>query len=295
MSDELTLDSSNEGFDKEQQRQAASKISDEQLKKLALQHSKKEGTFKRPSETIDLPSKGMLYDLTNPLSSGQIELYHPTARDEDILMTSSKIKKGTVIDDFISALIASPINYDDLLVGDRDKLVIVARILAYGAKYKATVNDPDIPSESQDVEFNLQDVEEIGINESETTPNTNLFSFKLPTSELTVSFKLPTVGMNKKIDEEIKRTKQLSTKVDRSLSVRLKHLIVDIEGESSRSVINDFVDNQLLTMDSKALRTYIKSVSPGIDLSYNFISDLTDKQRRLEIPIGNPNFFWPNS
>ena len=87
--------------------------------------------FKLPTETVDLPSKGLLYPSDNPLSNGQIEMKYMTAKEEDILTNQSYIQNGTVIDKLLQSLIISKINYSDLLIGDKNSLLIASRILGY--------------------------------------------------------------------------------------------------------------------------------------------------------------------
>ena len=94
-----------------------------------------ENKFKVPTETVELPSKGVLYPELNPLSSGKIEMKYMTAREEDILTNASYIKQGIVIDKLLQSLIVTKIDYNDLLVGDKNALMIAARVLAYGGKY----------------------------------------------------------------------------------------------------------------------------------------------------------------
>ena len=72
-----------------------------------------------PSEEVTLPSKGLLYPEGSPLRSGVIEMKYMTAREEDILTNQNYIKNGTVIDKLLQSLILSPINYNDLLIGDK--------------------------------------------------------------------------------------------------------------------------------------------------------------------------------
>jgi len=87
--------------------------------------------FKLPTETIDLPSKGLLYHESSPLSSGKIEMKYMTAKEEDILTNQNYIKSGTVIDKLLQSLIVTKINYNDLLVGDKNAVMMAARILSY--------------------------------------------------------------------------------------------------------------------------------------------------------------------
>ena len=91
--------------------------------------------FKFPTEIVELPSKGLVYPKDNPLSSGKIEMKYMTAREEDILTNQNYISKGIVLDKLIESLIVSKINYNDIVVGDKNALLIASRVLGYGKDY----------------------------------------------------------------------------------------------------------------------------------------------------------------
>ena len=78
--------------------------------------------FKLPTETIELPSKGLLYPSDSPLASGTIEMKYMTAKEEDILTNQSYIQNGTVLDKLLQSLIVTKISYDDLLIGDKNAI-----------------------------------------------------------------------------------------------------------------------------------------------------------------------------
>ena len=91
--------------------------------------------FNIPTEVIELPSKGLLYPKTSPLSSGKVEMKYMTAKEEDILTNQNLIKSGEVIDKLLQSLIVDKINYNDLFIGDKNAIMIAARILSYGSSY----------------------------------------------------------------------------------------------------------------------------------------------------------------
>ena len=101
-----------------------------------------ETKFEFPTEVVELPSKGLVYPEDNPLSSGQIEMKYMTAKEEDILSNQNYIEKGIVIDKLLQSLIVSDVDYKDLIVGDKNAIVIAARILGYGASYEVKKNHP---------------------------------------------------------------------------------------------------------------------------------------------------------
>ena len=88
---------------------------------------------KFPSEVVDLPSEGKLYPKDHPLASGKIELKYMTAKEEDILTSQNLIKKGLVLDKLLNSLILTDgVDIDDMVMGDKNAVMVASRILAYG-------------------------------------------------------------------------------------------------------------------------------------------------------------------
>ena len=162
-----------------------------------------ENKFSVPTETIELPSKGLLYSSDSPLSSGKIEMKYMTAKEEDILTNQSYIQKGIVLDKLFQSLIVSDINYDDLLVGDKDAIMLAARVLGYGKDYTFTYD-----GEEYTVDLTKFDNKEL--DESKYTKGINEFSFILPNSKLPITFKLLTHGDDKKIQAELDGLKKIN-------------------------------------------------------------------------------------
>ena len=103
-----------------------------------------ENQYDFPTEVLDLPSKGLLYPKDSPLSSGQIDIKYMTAKEEDILTSTNLLEKGLAITKLLESIIANPkIKLDDLLVGDKNAIMIGARVLGYGKDYEISVTDPD--------------------------------------------------------------------------------------------------------------------------------------------------------
>jgi len=238
--------------------------------------------FKLPTEIVDLPSKGLLYPEDNPLSSGQIEMKYMTAREEDILTNQSYIQNGTVIDKLLQSLIVSQINYNDLLIGDKNALLIASRILGYGKDYKFTAN-------GKQETIDLTTLEDKVLDESLYQKGVNKFTFELPSTGTTIVFKLLTHGDEIKIQNEIKGLQKINPNNSPEATTRLKHMILSVDGEEEKKDIRNFVDNYLLARDARAFREYVSQVQPDVDLTF-----FPDGGREpINIPIGL-NFFWPD-
>ena len=237
--------------------------------------------FKLPTEVIDLPSKGLLYPKDNPLATGKIEIKYMTAKEEDILSNSSYIRQGIVLDKLFQSLVVSKIKYDDLLIGDKNAIMIAARVLGYGSDYEF-----DYEGKKQTIDLSKLDFVKV---DEKLWVNGNSFDFILPSTKNKITFKLLTHGDERKITEEVNSLKKLNKDSDSTLTTRLKYMITSVEGETETKKIRDFVDNYLLARDSRALREYIKEIQPDIDLTF-FPHESNQKR---PIPIGL-SLFWPD-
>jgi hypothetical protein len=241
-----------------------------------------------PTETMELPSKGLLYSKDNPLSSGKIEMKYMTAKEEDILTNQNYFKDGTVIDKLMQALIVTDINYNDLLIGDKNAILVAARILGYGKDY--TFESIDEDGNKVKYTCNLSALKDKVVDESLFKNNINEFSYTLPASGTEITFKLLTHGDEKKIDSEIKGLQKVSPKSSFDRTTRLRHIITSVAGDKTPATIRNFVDNYLVAKDSRSLRSYYEKISPDIELKYY----PEDAEEGINVPIG-VDFFWPGS
>ena len=242
--------------------------------------------FKIPTEIVTLPSKGLLYPKESPLAKGEIEMKYMTAKEEDILTNANYLKNGTVIDKLLQALIITQINYNDLLIGDKNAILVAARVLGYGKDYTVNYNGTETI-------VDLTQLSEKTVNESLFKAGVNEFTFTLPKSENTVTFKLLTHGDEQKIDAEIKGLQKVNPNVSTDLTTRMKYIITSINGDRDQKNIRDFIDTYLLAPDARALRQYYNQISPDIDMKYK-PNDENYVGEGIDIPIGL-NFFWPDS
>ena len=238
--------------------------------------------FKMPTETIDLPSKGIFYPKDSELAKGVIEMKYMTAREEDILTNQSYIKNGTVLDKLMKSLIVSPINYNDLLIGDKNAIMVATRVLGYGKDYTF-----DYLGEEYTVD--LSTLENKPLAPIVEQCDKNEFEYTLPHSGNHVTFRFLTHKDEQDITRELEGLKKINKESSPELSTRLKYLITSVEGKTDKKDIREFVDNYLLAKDSRALREYVKELQPDVDLT--FFSN--DGNNKINIPIG-VSFFWPD-
>jgi hypothetical protein len=238
---------------------------------------------KFPTEIVELPSKGLIYPEGHPLRSGKVEMKYMTAKEEDILSNQNFISKGIVLDKLLESLTLGKIDIKDLITGDKNAIFIAARILGYGKDYTFLYGGKEHTVDLSTIENKIFD-------DSLISPKGTFF-FTLPKSETIVEFKFLSEKDEEKINQEIEGFKKINKDSSTGITTRLKHQIVSVDGNSDKNSIKDFVDNYLLAIDSRALRSYIKKLSPDIDLNCKVIINGTEED--IDIPI-NLNFFWPD-
>jgi len=245
--------------------------------------------LKFPTEVIDLPSNGKVYGKESPLAEGKIELKYMTTREEDILMSENLIKKGVVIDKLLDSLIVTKgVTQESLVLGDKNAVLVAARILAYGPEYTAEVANPNNPEQKVEHTFDLtkckfkEPVKDVDYSD-------NSFEFTTPIGKNKIKFKLLTGVEEKLIEKDLEQTKKYG--YNSEISTRLRYTITEVDGDNKPETITAFSQN-MLARDSMALRNYINDISPDIDLTSEI--EIGGESVSVSIPL-TVEFFWPKS
>jgi hypothetical protein len=243
---------------------------------------------KFPSEVIDLPSEGKSYPQDSPISSGKIEIKYMTAKEEDILTSQNLIKKGLVIDKLLNSLIITKgVTTGDLLIGDKNAVMVASRILAYGGNYNVEIMNPETGEKQQ----HTFDLTECAFKElpSDVDYSSNEFKLTLPITKMNITFKLLTGNDETNIENELKSLKKIGQSGE--VTTRLKHIITSVDGNSEKSAIYNFVDN-MLSKESFFLRDEVQRINPDINLTQEV--DIGGETTEMDIPM-TVEFFWPKS
>lgn len=248
---------------------------------------------KFPTEVINLPSKGWFYPLDNPLSSGTLELKMMTAKEEDILTSRNLIQKNIVLDKLLESVIVNKsINAEEMLVCDRNAAFFAIRRLAYGDSYDATFTCGRCGKENA-VSIDLGKMDNKEFNFENYPRGENAFQVKLPYSGFTVTFKMLTKKDEAGIEQELAGYAKISKDFTKEVTTRLTHIITAVDGVTEKPRIRKFVNDELVSKDSLALRKYIRETMPDIDTSFDFSCAHCGLERREDTPMG-VSFFWPN-
>ena len=244
-----------------------------------------------PTEVISLPSQGKCYPENHPLAKGEIEIKYMTAKEEEILASQNLIKKGVVLDMLFESIIADKsINIDDILLGDKNAIVLATRILGYGPEYKVGIAGED--GETEEVVVDLSKVQTNEVDPKKLKRN-NEYEFVTPTGKNVIVFKLLTHGDEKKIDLDVKAMSRLNKGgASQELTTRYRYMIKSVDGKEDTKSIVDFVNNKFLARDTRAFRAYLKELQPDMNMEFEWTNPQTGVKEAKPIPMG-VGFFWP--
>lgn len=236
-------------------------------------------------ELVSFPSKGLYYQ--NRISEVTVEKM--TSIDEDILATTSLIENGTVLDVLIKRKIKTPgINTDDLLVGDRNAILLFLRASSYGHEYDVRVIDP-----RNGTPFNaVVDLTALKAKDIKVYPDERgEFSVQLPMRKKIAKFRILNF---KEINHVLKtaEAKQEAYGLEYSEfpSLKLKAEVVEIDGNRNRDYISSFID-ALPAKDSSVLKQKINEVTPDVDMNYEFTA-ADGYKFKAKVTVG-VDFFFP--
>jgi hypothetical protein len=242
--------------------------------------------FKFPTEEVELPSKGLIYPKDNPLSEGKVEMKYMTAKEEDILTNQNYIKQGVVVDKLLKSLIITKINYDDLVIGDKNAILIAARILGYGQEYTFNYS-------GEEVTIDLGELTTQYLDESTMVDGKNEFSYVLPHTNTQITYKLLTTRDEKNINAEVKGLKKLDKQSTPDMSTRLKFMILSVNGDSENKTIREFVDNYMLARDARSFREHIRNTQPDIQMKFDYMGS-NGVEEDAVVPM-TAGFLWPDA
>jgi|TARA_R110000822_G_scaffold306085_1_gene432151 hypothetical protein len=233
-----------------------------------------------PTEIVELPSKGVIYPKDHPLKEGKVEIKYMTAKEEDILTNQNFIQKGIVLDKLLESVVITPHALDDIHPGDKNAIMVSSRILGYGKDYSFNYDD---------VEYNvdLSTLENKSFDSSAFDSQGN-FTFILPQSQIEIKAKLLTSKDLDSIEKELEGLKKSKINTGGEVTTRLRHSIISVDGITDKTELKNFINNNLLAQDSRALRVYTKDISPDVDMVYQLPNG-----EKIDIPI-MLNFFWPD-
>jgi hypothetical protein len=249
-------------------------------------------SFVTPTEFVELPSKGEHYPEDHPLHQQEtVEIRYMTAKDEDILTSRTLLKKGIALDRLVqNILVDKSIRSEDLLIGDRNAIIVAARATGYGSEYKTKVNCPSC-AEFVEFEFDLGDavIKENPLPEGVRKTDEGTFAVHLPKLKVDVEVKFLT-GRDETRLAKLAASKKKNKMEESLLTDQFRQFIVGVNGSDDAALINSLVEN-MPAYDSRFLRYTYQGIVPNIDLTQDFECPNCGLEQEMEVPF-TTDFFW---
>ena len=254
-------------------------------------------SYVTPTEFVELPSRGKFYSTDHPLHGKEvIEMRYMTAKDEDILTSPALLKNGVAIDRLIENLIIDKnVTANNLLLGDKNAVILAARISGYGEQYEVNVRCPSCNATIEH-SFDLSQIpHNHGIqpndndNVSLTTEGT--FLVTLPKTQFNAEFRLLNGGDETYLEQAANKLKKLKLP-EASATTLLKQLVISVNGGAVPSEISNFIDN-MPAQDARYLRACVVTVTPNIDMTQDVECSSCGTTTEMAVPFTS-EFFWPN-
>tara|TARA_Y100001970_G_C14104075_1_gene787095 strand:- start:229 stop:1092 length:864 start_codon:yes stop_codon:yes gene_type:complete len=259
-------------------------------------HKRSPLEFVTPTDYVELPSKGKGYPPDHPLCNKEtVEIKYMTAKEEDILTSRTLVKKGLALEKFLESIILDKtIKTSSLLTGDRNAIIIAARMSGFGEIYETLATCPSCGEKSQQ-NFDLKSpkvwhgkIPDIGDVQA-TEKGTYLVT--VPVSKFRVELRLMT-GQNEA--NVMKATTDAKKRgfAEVNMTEQYKQMIASVEGHSERRVINHFIANAP-ARDTRFLKTIYMSINPDVKIVKDFVCPHCNHEQELEVSFGT-DFFWPD-
>lgn len=249
-----------------------------------------ETEFTIPTETVNLPSKGVFY----PNNKSSVTIKYLTAEEDDILYSGDLIKSGKVLDVLLDkAVMDKDLRPEDMLSGDRNFLLIEMRKTGLGNDY--------IPGEMQcpscgQIHEPVIDLDKLNAKEIEIMPDgMGEYDVQLPLIKANIKFRFLTGKDEKRLAKtnDTKGGKNVGgIKIPKLITEKYIMQIMEVNGNRDKLYIKKFISIMPMK-DSAFFREYVRKIEPGLDLSYDFECPNCGAIDNRDIPV-TPKLFYPD-
>jgi hypothetical protein len=240
--------------------------------------------FNSPFDVIPLPSKGKTYKN----KKANVRVSYMTTADETILLSPNLLESGEFLSIlFNRKILENDLRYRDLLVGDRNAIMLWLRATGYGEMYPITIADENGEAFNTEIDLNTLKYKDMGAEPDAE----GLFDYTFKLSQTQIKFRLMTCGDIEDVEAIVSEEKDNGVLVDNTATYLLERSIVEVNGSRDRRMIKDFI-RSIRIMDGRAFNEYVESIESGVDLNIT-VGTPGGGSVNTFLPL-NIGFFWPD-
>jgi len=249
-------------------------------------------SFPMPTEQVDLPSRGLYYPDGHPFAGrSTVEIRYMTAKEEDILVNRSLLKKGVALNRLVESVLIEPkVSTDDMLIADKNAILIAARITGYGSDYETSVVCQACEAKT-DFKFDLEQQQTVkgGDASLATVTENGTWKILLPRSKWNVEVRLLSGRDERSLTDTLAKRKK-NKQPENTVTEQMKLFIVSINDEKNSIKLENAIES-MIAVDARHLRKVYAGLAPSIELRQPFKCSDCDFETEMEVPF-NTDFFW---
>jgi len=251
-------------------------------------------SFVVPTHTVELPSRGNYYPQGSTMAGREkVEIKQMTAKQEEILSNADYLTDGTMLDRLVSSILTdNTINVEEMFSGDKNAIIVEARRTSYGSEYSVTQTCENCKNNEVFIfdlsKVSIEDQEIEGVTYSEET---NLFSFKLPSTGLDVSIKMLSSADQRFLNEQNDKAKKLNIENSETLNF-LRRCVVSVSNIEDKQLLNDLF-SVLPVLDIRKIKKVSNSIVPTLNTKQEVTCGGCGHVTESEVPF-SLGFFWPD-
>jgi hypothetical protein len=237
--------------------------------------------------TVELPGRSY-YALAEIKVPTELNVRYMTIKEVQHFV--SLAQSGNIeyfADSILRACIKEDIDLNLLLDSDRLYLFYVVRALTMGNEYSFDVNCEKcaavLPSKVNifDLPIKTYDDSKYGYPVAIT----------LPVSKKTITMVLPTRGIQKHVEQEVRQLQLSNPNAENQETILLyRKLITSVDGAKDMPSVINFIDNMHF-MDWRHIDKTIKEITPGLDLDVIVMCEACSNANKVTFSIRPVEFF----
>lgn len=244
--------------------------------------------IKAPFDLVQFPSMGLFY----PDKRTGVLVKYLSGVEEQILTAPMLYYTGIAFDMALDSLIMEEgVVVDDLLVCDRNSIILFLRYTGYGDGYPINITCPSC-GETGETKFSISSMEGRDIKvmpDEEGCYSYKLQNLKINNEPVVVRFSPMRVRDEKIYLHALEQHKSNPRAIPIDITLKYKLQIRSINNIKDDDFIEKVISNMPF-IDSQALRNYMEKIEPGIDSKVTITCDKCTHRYIEEYPI-NTDFF----
>lgn len=208
-------------------------------------------------DIVSLPSQGIYYQNKKKT----VRVAYLTAADENILSSPNLIESENVIEELLKRkILDKDIDIDDLVMEDRQAILIFLRNTAFGSEYQISTTDPKTGEKFETkIDLSILKTKDFKLQPDENSE----YQYFMDISKVNITFKF----LTNKQDKEISKIRSSATGnvVAPTATKRLEMMIQSIDGNRDKLQIYEFIQNMPIK-DSQSFKKFVSENKPGLDL-----------------------------